>query len=619
MINSTARYLIFTFRWTGFLLAWLMTNTVLANGETIYNEKCASCHENPTDPKVPGRNIMRGYYQSRVQEALTTGRMAPFVVGLNDSEIQEIVGFVTSRVADSKEVDQLQLCPDEVIDPAPVVAHWGVDKQNTRFQPDSSINAANVASLELKWAFGVPGSRTMRSYPAVSKDTIFLPNTTGKLYAISRESGCVRWHFDAEGEIRTAAHLFEIDGKPVISIGVNRANVIILDALNGSLIHRENMALFQQSMVTGSQRAHNGQLFVPISSIDVALAMNPTYECCISHGGISAVNMADWSIRWTAHTTEDAKPTYKNSVGTQMHGPSGAPIWTTPAIDVKRNQLYIGTGENTSSPATDKSDAIIAYDLDTGAVKWVFQGTQNDAYNMACDRRMNQNCPKEKGPDFDFGASPILATTSKDVELVLAGQKSGDVWALNPDNGELVWQHRLSPGSALGGVHWGMTLVGDTLIVPIADPDFVKGANPGVFALDITSGELVWAYEASRACEFSGSPFRAFASSERPTCPWHYAFSAAPAATNDVAFAAALDGRVFAFNVENGEILWTYDTNREFKGINDTDTQGGSIDNPGIAIAGNQVIVMSGYDMFGQMAGNVMLTFELPSETATDG
>ena len=137
-----------------------------------------------------------------------------------------------------------------------------------------------------------------------------------------------------------------------------------------------------------------------------------------------------------------------------MQGPSGAPVWTTPAIDAKRNQLYIGTGENTSSPATHTSDAIIAYDLTTGAEKWIFQGTENDAFNMACGRRMGPNCPKERGPDFDFGASPVLTTTSAGVDLVLAGQKSGDVWALNPDNGELVWHNRLSPGSALGGVHW---------------------------------------------------------------------------------------------------------------------------------------------------------------------
>ncbi|MCY4096036.1 MAG: PQQ-binding-like beta-propeller repeat protein [Gammaproteobacteria bacterium] len=586
---------------------------VTGNGGTLYNEKCALCHDQPTDPKVPDRRTMAQYFQSRVLDALTQGAMAPFVQGLSEAEIQEVAEFISTRQPDPGEEDQLLRCDDdEPISTESLIPHWGIDLQNTRFQSESAIDSSNVGSLQLKWVFDVPESRTMRGYPAVSNDTIFLPNTTGKLYAISRDNGCVKWFFDAEAQIRTAAHLFDLNGDPVISVGLSSKEIVVVRAIDGTLVHRENVAIFQQSMLTGSQRAYGGDLYIPLSAVDVALAMNPMYPCCVSHGGVHAMSLADWSIRWTARTTEPAKPTYKNELGVQMQGPSGAPIWTTPAIDAKRNQLYIGTGENTSSPATHTSDAIIAYDLASGVEKWVFQGTENDAWNMACGRRRGANCPKEDGVDFDFGASPILTTTSEGIDLVLAGQKSGDVWALNPDNGELVWHRKLSPGSPLGGVHWGMTVIADVVIVPIADPEFIEGANPGVFALDTKNGDLLWSHEAERGCEFSGMR-RAFSMTEWPSCPWHYAFSAAPTAANDIAFAGSLDGRVFAFNVVDGEVLWSYDTKQEFEGINGTAAHGGSIDNPGIAVAGNQVMVLSGYDMFGQMPGNVLVMFELPS------
>ncbi|MYD42641.1 MAG: PQQ-binding-like beta-propeller repeat protein [Gammaproteobacteria bacterium] len=596
---------------------FLWVPVALGSGAEIYQAKCAACHDNPTDPKVPSRRVMGSYYQSRVHDALTVGRMAPFVAGHTQEEIEQVVEHVTKRVPDPDEIAKLQLCTDQSISTDSIVSHWGLDHHNTRFQPNSDITASSAASLKLKWVFDVPESRTMRGYPAITDDTIFLPNTTGKLYALSRDDGCVKWHFDAEGEIRTAVHLFELNDEQVLSFGVQPSNLVVIRAKDGSLVHRENLAMFTQSMMTGSQRAHNGSLYVPISAFDVALAMNPMYECCESHGGVHAINLVDWSIRWTAHTTEDAKPTYKNDFGVQQRGPSGAPVWTTPAIDEKRQQLYIGTGENTSSPATTTSDAIIAYDLATGEEKWVFQGTQNDAFNMACGRRMNQNCPKEKGPDFDFGASPLLATTSEGVDLVLAGQKSGDVWALNPDTGELIWNLRLSPGSALGGVHWGMTLAGDTLVVPIADPDMVKDKNPGVFGIDIKSGELLWSHKAERGCEFGGLR-RSLFGGTWPDCPYHYAFSAAPVATNDVAFAGSLNGQVFAFRVSDGAIMWSFDTKREFKGTNGGEAHGGSIDNPGVVVAGNQVMVLSGYDMFGQMPGNALLVFELTKATSTD-
>ena len=556
---------------------------------------------------------MGQFYRSRVVDTVTNGRMKQFVNGLDEKEIYELAAYVTDRVQDPEELNRLNRCSNKDTSTKPVIAHWGVDEQNTRYQPNSTINAKNVDKLKLKWVFDVPGSSTMRGYPAVSDDTIFLPNTTGKIYAIDRESGCVKWQFDAGSEIRTAAHLFEHQGQSMLSFGVQLSSLVVLDPSDGSLIYRSSVAMFEESMVTGSQRHYGDSLYVPISAIDVALAMNPFHQCCKSHGGVHAISLKDWSTRWTVHTTEDAKPTYENSVGVQMYGPSGAPVWTTPAIDSKRNQLYIGTGENTSTPATDTSDAIIAYDLVSGDLKWVFQGTQDDAFNMACGRQRGPNCPMENGPDFDFGAPPVLASTSEGTDLVLAGQKSGDVWALNPDSGELIWHTKLSPGSPLGGVHWGMTVVGDTLFVPIADPEFVEGSNPGLFALDTKTGEIVWEHKVERGCEVAGF-MRALSQGRWPECPFHYAFSAAPSATNDVVFAGSLNGQVSAFHANDGEVLWQFDTKQEFEGTNGGKAHGGAIDNPGIAIADNQVMVLSGYELFGQMPGNAMLMFELASE-----
>ena len=594
---------------TTVLLLALMSHAN-ADGQKTYNERCGACHNEPIDPKTPPLDEMRKFYQSRIHDTITTGRMSQFTQGLSEEEINGLVAFVTERVQDPEEANRLTWCENRDVGTEPLISQWGFNNRNTRNQSKSSVDSSNADTLKLKWVFDVPGSSTMRSFPAVSEDTIFLPNTTGKLYAIDRSTACVKWQFDAGSEIRTAAHLFSYEGQPMLSFGVQLNSLVVLDPTDGSVIYRGSVATFEESMITGGQVQFGSKLYVPVSAIDVALAMNPFHECCKSHGVLHAMELKDFSTTWTAHTTEDAKPTYKNSVNVQMHGPSGAPIWTTPAIDEERNQLYIGTGENTSTPATHTSDAIIAYDLDTGEEKWVFQGTKDDAFNMACGRRTGPNCPKENGPDFDFGASPILATVSTGQDLVLAGQKSGDVWALNPDSGELIWHTKLSPGSALGGVHWGMTLVNDTLVVPIADPDFVEGSNPGVFALDAKDGSIIWEHKVERPCEFSG--FRsAFSFSSWPACPFHYAFSSALSSANDVAFAGALDGQVFAFDVSDGDVLWQFDTKKEFEGTNGGEAHGGAIDNPGIAIAENQVMVLSGYSMFGQMPGNALLMFEV--------
>ncbi len=96
-----------------------------------------------------------------------------------------------------------------------------------------------------------------------------------------------------------------------------------------------------------------------------------------------------------------------------------------------------------------------------------------------------------------------------------------------------------------------------------------------------------------------------------PPCSFYYGFSATPTVVNDVVFAPSLDGRVNAFAAESGKLLWQYETVRPFETVNEVDAHGGSIDAAGVQAAGRMVYVQSGYSLFGQLPGNVLLAFEL--------
>ena len=590
------------------VLALLLGSTAAwANPAEHYAARCAACHDTPPDDKTPAVDAVKRMNSARVRHALTRGNMQQHVEGLSRPQVEALIDHLIG--------DQATLIPDSAYcgdraAVAPKITRWGYDERNTRWQRDTSINADNVDRLRLKWAFAVPNVSQMRSQPAVSDDTVFLPTVGGELYALARDSGCIKWRYDAQQPLRTAVTLGRIGEKSVLFVGDQGTSIHAIDAATGELIWQRDVAVFEASMATGAPVQYGDRLYVPISAMDVALAMRPTYECCKSHGAVRALDAASGKILWTAHMTEDAKPTYKNSLGVQMWGPSGAPVWTTPAIDAKRGVLYVGTGENTSSPATDMSDAIVAIALEDGAIRWHFQGTANDAFNMACGRRAGPNCPKENGPDFDFGASVILARDTQGNDILLAGQKSGDVYALDPDHeGALRWQRRIGPGSALGGVHWGIAADEANVYVPIADPPFLGArGSPGIWALNIDDGADVWSYAAGRGCELTGlrrggAPW--------PDCPFHFAFSAAASIAGDVVLAGALDGRVFAFDRRNGAIRWEFATKRSFETVNGIDGHGGAIDNPGVLAVDDLVFVTSGYGMFGQMPGNVLLVFEL--------
>src|SRR5262249_49332826 len=144
-----------------------------------------------------------------------------------------------------------------------------------------------------------------------------------------------------------------------------------VDAATGALIWRAKVDDHRLARVTGSPAFNNGRLYVPVASGEETAGAAPDYECCSFRGSVVAFDASTGAVVWNAYTiAESAQPTKKNKAGTQMWGPSGAPIWSSPVVDLRRNALYVTTGDNYSDPPTPTSDAFLAFDLDSGKVKW---------------------------------------------------------------------------------------------------------------------------------------------------------------------------------------------------------------------------------------------------------
>jgi polyvinyl alcohol dehydrogenase (cytochrome) len=151
-------------------------------------------------------------------------------------------------------------------------------------------------------------------------------------------------------------------------------------------------------------------------------------------------------------------PTTKSAKGVQHYGPSGGPVWEAPTVDTQKHLLYIGTGDAYSEPAGKTTDAVMALDMATGKPVWSVQDTQDDAWLSGCGgggtdnpAGISENCPKPLGPDFDFGSSMILRTLPDGHRVLVAAQKSGMVWAHDPDQqGKLLWKAQLVDKLALG-------------------------------------------------------------------------------------------------------------------------------------------------------------------------
>ena len=592
------------------------------SGEELYATHCAECHAAGDATKAPSLIAMKQTGVSRVLFAITNGTMKTEAATLSLPEQIRVAKFVGTS-GTSYQTPQASICDDDEIDLAGGVRRWGFDANNSGRVPPgvSQLDASNVGSLKLKFAFGLPQVSDARSQPVITADTLYAAAVSGSIFALDRFSGCTKWQYDAAVAPRTSLTLGSINQagaqRPVLFFGDAQAGANAVDALTGELVWRSDVGVAEHSMLTGAIIQHEDYLIVPVSMYEVALARDPAYECCKSHGAVTRLSAATGEVLWTTHLTEDAVARGETSAGVKRWGPSGVAVWSTPTVDRKRGLVYVGTAQNASTPATLYSDSVLALSLDTGEIVWHFQATAGDAWNNACaDFPPGPNCPKFRGPDFDIGASVVLSKSSSGRDILLVGQKSGDVYAINPDNeGEMIWQQRVGAGSPLGGIHWGLAVHDDKVFAPVSDPEFpIPGyfPRPGLYALNVDDGRVVWKHKVERGCE---TTMRAYFNRDvlYPPCPFYYGFSATPTVVNDVLFAPGLDGRVNAFAADSGKLLWQYETVRPFDTVNGVDAHGGSIDAAGVQAVGRMIYVQSGYSLFGQLPGNVLLAFELSS------
>jgi polyvinyl alcohol dehydrogenase (cytochrome) len=590
-------------------------------GKAVYDQACGACHNNPEATRAPSLDTLKAMRYQTLLYALNEGKMKVQASVLSTEQKASVIDFLVGREATSDEWVAKMMCPAARrtvrLDRPATVTGFGFEPKNHRHlsAKQTGLKTGDMRQLELAWAIGFPGVTSMRSQPAVVGSTLFLPVADAqRMFAIDISGPpCVQWMYQHEAPLRTTAAFGQLPGgRKVIVMSDVASQVHMVDASTGKRIWIQHVGLYPLSLTTGTPVIHEDRVYVPISQYEISLGGNDNHECCKTHGAVTALDALTGKKIWTAHTMEEAKPVRDRGDGKMLWGPSGAPIWTSPAIDAKRGVLYVGTGEATSEPAAPTTDAILAIDLKDGRIRWTFQATENDIFLTGCARNRNGlNCPKDSvHRDVDFGASVIIAQRADGSDVLLAGQKSGTVWALDPDQGgKLVWRQDFGEGSPLGGIHWGIAYDGTRVFAPINRPYASAGAatggsqKPGLHAVKVDSGAVEWSHAAEPDC-----------SGERATrvtnCATNLGFSGAPTVIDGAVISGSLDGFLHAFDAKTGELLFKFDTARSFDTLNGVTANGGAIDNASIVAANGLLFVNSGYGMFGQMPGNVLLAFK---------
>ncbi|MFZ4748663.1 MAG: PQQ-binding-like beta-propeller repeat protein [Sphingomonas sp.] len=574
-------------------------------GKNLFLENCAGCH-NGGVPKAPQQVWLEMMAPDAILAAMNTGIMRMQAAKLSTDERRQIAEYlVRMPLASYQPPKPPPMCDAQHagFDSAspPALVGWGHD--NRRFTPAgfAGLTEDPVPRLKLKWAMAYPAAIRARSQPAIGWGAIFVGSHDGTVYALDLDGGCTKWRFRASAEVRTA--IVADPATERLYFGDVLARAYAIDAMTGKLIWQSKVDVHGNATITATPTLGGGQLFVPVSSLEVTAAADPKYACCTFRGAVVALDPATGKQRWK-HYSVVATPVAhgKTKSGTSIIGPSGAPIWNSPTYDAVTDRVYFGSGENYSSPADGNSDAVIAVDAKTGRRMWTTQLTAGDAWNVGC-MMGNENCPKEKGPDLDVAASVMMIPLGGGKRMIVAGQKSGDVYGLDPATGKPVWKTNLGHGGTQGGVHFGMAAQGRLIYVPINDMADtrdgrvydVKRRGAGIHGIDAATGKIFWRTPADNVC------------GDRANCD--PGISSAVTAIPNLVFAGHLDGRFRAYQGRSGKLLWSVDTTKDVKTISGEIAHGGGMSGPGAVVSKGHVIVNSGYGLYYHSPGNLLMVF----------
>ncbi len=585
---------------SGILMIGSASAVAAVSGEAVYAKRCAVCHEQVNE-RIPTHAALSMMPATRIMRAMDFGAMMSIAYPLSREEREAVAGFVGTKGGDAPPPASA-FCSDRSVrvnDKAKFVWNgWSPNGDNTRFQPAAvaGLTVDQVKNLKLKWAYAFDGDVTAFAPPTFFDGQIFVGSAGGMVHAMHADTGCLQWTYQAAGPVRSAILTVPNGKQHALLFGDQTGWFYALEAETGKLLWKKHIELHDTARLTGSPVAHDGIVYVPVASWEETRSANPDYTCCTFRGSLVALQVKDGMQVWKSFMMDEPKESGKSDSGKIKMGPSGASIWSAPLIDLKRKLIYVTTGDNFSIPATLTSDALVAIDMATGKIAWSKQVTEGDV------------SPSEKGPDFDFGSAPMMVKNPQGHDLLVAGQKSGLVYAFDPDKkGELVWTVRVGKGSSQGGVQWGTSSDGQNIYAAVSDRGTTRGTGPGGQPIRIFDTSVGGGLTAMKIADGSKTWFVPAEKCTTPGCS--PAQSAALTTIPGAVFSGSLDGHIRAYAAEDGKVLWDFDTVKDFKTVNGVKGKGGALDGAGPVIVNGMVFVNSGYPRFGGLPGNVLLAF----------
>ena len=326
--------------------------------------------------------------------------------------------------------------------------HSNGDYANSRYNPNTQINAGNVGKLKPAFVVQTEVVESMETAPIVVDGVMYITTSFNHVYAVDAVTGKEFWHYKHKmGAVTTYCCGPNNRGVAIsggkLFMGTLDAKLVALDAKSGKMLW--------ETQIADPDKGYS-ETMAPVAVDDKVLIGTNGGEYGI-RGFVKAFSANDGKELWTFYTIPEkghegvwapkdatgrdmkrdvaAEKKQLADKGGDFYKSLGGGVWMAPAVDRETKTVFFVVG----NPSPDLygaerpgdnlyTDSIVAIDLDKGTYKWHYQYIAHDLWDLDA-------------------VSPVILTEAKDKsgamrKVAIHGGKTGHVYVHDRKTGELI-------------------------------------------------------------------------------------------------------------------------------------------------------------------------------------
>jgi len=310
---------------------------------------------------------------------------------------------------------------------------WRRDHGATGYSPLDQINRQSVQKLRLAWAWAMEGG-VQQQEPIVYRGVMYLPHASNVVQALDARTGDLIWEYRRKlpediGPGDTTRNIAIYQDK--IFAATQDGYLVALDASSGRVAWETKVGDHRQRInYSAGPIAGDGKVFAGLTC-----GVGTPSPCFVSaHDARTGKEL--WR-RESVAGPRDSKEHNATWGGVPYDGRKKASFWLAGSYDPALKLLYWTTGsaypypeilKGTGRGAVLYTNSILAFDAETGTIKWFFQMQPRDNFDM------------------DHQDNPILADVTVGGvtrRMIYTLGKPGVLWAFDRETGKHLWNRQL--------------------------------------------------------------------------------------------------------------------------------------------------------------------------------